>query len=157
MAPETREDGFHEIQLSGKQLLFAVMAFMVGSAAVFLSGVLVGRNFERGRTPRLASLSASSESSGSQGSSDTKSDPASVEKPPTVVRPGYDPTKAQPPASSTDRADGKAASAAVAAATAAAQQKAAASAPGAPAPPTQVSSNRPPTLPAVPRGQLEAL
>ncbi len=36
-------DGFHEIQLSGKQLVFLFMAATVASVVVFLCGVLVGR------------------------------------------------------------------------------------------------------------------
>jgi cell division protein FtsN len=38
------EDGFHEIQLSGKQLVFLFMATTVVSVFIFLCGVLVGRN-----------------------------------------------------------------------------------------------------------------
>jgi DedD protein len=37
------EDGFHEIQLSGKQLAFLFMATTVVSIVIFLCGVLVGR------------------------------------------------------------------------------------------------------------------
>jgi DedD protein len=37
------EDGFHEIQLSGKQLVFLFMATTVVSVVIFLCGVLVGR------------------------------------------------------------------------------------------------------------------
>jgi hypothetical protein len=35
------EDGFHEIQLSGKQLVFLFMATTVVSVVIFLCGVLV--------------------------------------------------------------------------------------------------------------------
>jgi DedD protein len=38
------EEGFHEIQLSGKQLVFLFMATTVVSVFIFLCGVLVGRN-----------------------------------------------------------------------------------------------------------------
>jgi cell division septation protein DedD len=38
------DDGFHEIQLSGKQLVFLFMATTVVSVVIFLCGVLVGRN-----------------------------------------------------------------------------------------------------------------
>jgi cell division septation protein DedD len=38
------EDGFHEIQLSGKQLVFLFMATTVISVVIFLCGVLVGRS-----------------------------------------------------------------------------------------------------------------
>ena len=37
------EDAFHEIQLSGKQLVFLFMATTVVSVVIFLCGVLVGR------------------------------------------------------------------------------------------------------------------
>ena len=88
LASDTRADDFHEIQLNGKQLLFAVMATMVASAAIFLLGVIVGRNFERGRTSRASSVAMVDE---------VRRDPAVAERPPTVVEPGYDPTKAPPP------------------------------------------------------------
>ena len=40
---ENDDDGFHEIQLSGKQLVFLCMATTVVSIVIFLCGVLVGR------------------------------------------------------------------------------------------------------------------
>jgi DedD protein len=40
---DTAEDGFHEIQLSGKQLVFLFMVTTVILVVTFLSGVLVGR------------------------------------------------------------------------------------------------------------------
>lgn len=44
------DDGFHEIQLNGKQLVFLFMAVTVVSVVIFLCGVLVGRGVldERG-------------------------------------------------------------------------------------------------------------
>lgn len=47
------DDGFHEIQLSGKQLVFLFMATTVVSVVIFLCGVLVGRGVqaERGGEP----------------------------------------------------------------------------------------------------------
>lgn len=39
----TSDDGFHEIQLNGKQLVFLFMAVTVVSVVIFLCGVLVGR------------------------------------------------------------------------------------------------------------------
>jgi DedD protein len=42
-APHDGEDAFHEIQLSGKQLVFLFMATTVVSVVIFLCGVLVGR------------------------------------------------------------------------------------------------------------------
>jgi cell division septation protein DedD len=43
MASTTSDDGFHEIQLNGKQLVFLFMAVTVVSVVIFLCGVLVGR------------------------------------------------------------------------------------------------------------------
>ena len=48
------DDGFHEIQLSGKQLVFLFMATTVVSVVIFLCGVLVGRGCsKRGGKRRL--------------------------------------------------------------------------------------------------------
>ena len=41
---DSTEDGFHEIQLSGKQLVFVGMTVTIVFVAIFLCGVLVGRN-----------------------------------------------------------------------------------------------------------------
>lgn len=46
---EPAEDGFHEIQLSGKQLVFLFMATSVVLVVIFLCGVLVGRDVRAGR------------------------------------------------------------------------------------------------------------
>jgi cell division septation protein DedD len=43
LSHDAGEDGFHEIQLSGKQLVFLFMATTVVSVVIFLCGVLVGR------------------------------------------------------------------------------------------------------------------
>ncbi|MEX1129483.1 MAG: SPOR domain-containing protein [Vicinamibacterales bacterium] len=43
---ETTDDGFHEIQLSGKQLVFLFMVTTVTLIFVFLVGVLVGRGVD---------------------------------------------------------------------------------------------------------------
>ena len=40
---EFGDDGFHEIHLSGKQLVFLFMATTVVSIVIFLCGVQVGR------------------------------------------------------------------------------------------------------------------
>jgi cell division septation protein DedD len=55
---ESRDDGFHEIQLNGKQLVFLFMAATVVSVVIFLCGVLVGRGVrvERGAGIDVASL-----------------------------------------------------------------------------------------------------
>ena len=56
MASHTQDDGFHEIQLNGKQLVFLFMAATVVSVVIFLCGVLVGRGVraERGNTATMA-------------------------------------------------------------------------------------------------------
>src|SRR5687767_14193603 len=42
-ALDAGDDGFHEIQLNGKQLVFLGMATTLVSVVIFLCGVLVGR------------------------------------------------------------------------------------------------------------------
>ena len=53
LAAHTQDDGFHEIQLNGKQLVFLFMAATVVSVVIFLCGVLVGRGVraETGGSP----------------------------------------------------------------------------------------------------------
>lgn len=62
MAAYTENDGFHEIQLNGKQLVFLFMAATVVSVVIFLCGVLVGRGVraERGDLAQNAENSAAS-------------------------------------------------------------------------------------------------
>ena len=57
------DDGFHEIHLSGKQLVFLFMATTVVAVVVFLCGVLVGRGVrsEQAADPLANSTMASSE------------------------------------------------------------------------------------------------
>jgi DedD protein len=57
---EGSDDGFHEIQLSGKQLVFLFMATTVVSVVIFLCGVLVGRGvrIDRASATDEASLAA---------------------------------------------------------------------------------------------------
>jgi len=49
------DDGFHEIQLNGKQLIFLFMAATVVSVVIFLCGVMVGRGVRSGRGETSAS------------------------------------------------------------------------------------------------------
>jgi cell division septation protein DedD len=44
------DEGFHEIQLNGKQLVFLFMAATVVSVVIFLCGVLVGRGVRTGQS-----------------------------------------------------------------------------------------------------------
>ena len=43
------DEGFHEIQLNGKQLVFLFMAATVISVVIFLCGVMVGRGVQTAR------------------------------------------------------------------------------------------------------------
>src|SRR5918993_5349545 len=64
------DEGFHEIQLNGKQLVFLFMAATVVSVVIFLCGVMVGRgvpdrsalaaNESAGATPDSASSESAS-------------------------------------------------------------------------------------------------
>ena len=87
MAQQTQDEGFHEIQLNGKQLVFLFMAATVVSVVIFLCGVLVGRGV---RTqvggPSDAPVNTISETSPTQ--------PALPAPAPTA---GSDPTTAAPP------------------------------------------------------------
>lgn len=58
MATTTTDDGFHEIQLNGKQLVFLFMAVTVVSVVIFLCGVLVGRGVRGERALQAADASA---------------------------------------------------------------------------------------------------
>ena len=51
MGTTTTDDGFHEIQLNGKQLVFLFMSTVVILVVVFLFGVLVGRGVRSDRGP----------------------------------------------------------------------------------------------------------
>ena len=53
---QTQDEGFHEIQLNGKQLVFLFMAATVVSVVIFLCGVLVGRGV-RAERAALAEVS----------------------------------------------------------------------------------------------------
>ena len=55
------DDGFHEIQLSGKQLVFLFMATTVISVVIFLCGVLVGRQVRAEEISAAVGLVASAE------------------------------------------------------------------------------------------------
>ena len=65
------DEGFHEIQLNGKQLVFLFMAATVVSVVVFLLGVMVGRNV---RQP-AAEIAAVSTGPAADPTVDPKADP----------------------------------------------------------------------------------
>ena len=91
LTAHTQDDGFHEIQLNGKQLVFLFMAATVVSVVIFLCGVLVGRGVraERSADADAAGLSAAAEptpQAPAPGATPTPagSDPTAAAAPPTV-------------------------------------------------------------------------
>jgi len=82
------DDGFHEIQLNGKQLVFLFMAATVVSVVIFLCGVLVGRGVRAERSGEAESAELSN-----------VADPASqaAAATPAPLLPGSDPTAAAAP------------------------------------------------------------
>ena len=72
------EDGFHEIQLSGKQLVFLFMATTVVSVVIFLCGVLVGRGVraERGEDPGVVAAAQVAPPTTSPSASEAPTPPA---------------------------------------------------------------------------------
>jgi cell division septation protein DedD len=85
VAHHAHDDGFHEIQLNGKQLVFLFMAATVVSVVIFLCGVLVGRGVRAERAVAEASAA----------NADPALQPATA--PPTQPPAGSDPTAAAPP------------------------------------------------------------
>jgi cell division septation protein DedD len=86
LAAHTHDDGFHEIQLNGKQLVFLFMLATVVSVVIFLCGVLVGRGVHAERTVAQEQALATS------GSDATPQAAATA-----PATPGSDPTAAAPP------------------------------------------------------------
>jgi DedD protein len=86
VATQAQDDGFHEIQLNGKQLVFLFMAATVVSVVIFLCGVLVGRGVraERG-AGESAAVNPAAETMPQQPSA------------PAPTPAGSDPTAAAPP------------------------------------------------------------
>jgi DedD protein len=58
VAHDIQDEGFHEIQLNGKQLVFLFMAATVVSVVIFLCGVLVGRGVRVERSIAVESAAA---------------------------------------------------------------------------------------------------
>jgi cell division septation protein DedD len=88
LAAHTQDDGFHEIQLNGKQLVFLFMAATVVSVVIFLCGVLVGRGVRAERGIEVAELStadpAPQQAAASPTSTPAGSDPTAASAPPAV-------------------------------------------------------------------------
>jgi cell division septation protein DedD len=89
------EDGFHEIQLNGKQLVFLFMAATVVSVVIFLCGVLVGRGVqaERAADAGLAAIEMSAEPLPEAFATETATpagaDPTTAAAPPAVDELSY--------------------------------------------------------------------
>jgi cell division septation protein DedD len=90
---ESRDDGFHEIQLNGKQLVFLFMAATVVSVVIFLCGVLVGRGVrdERSAVVENAALGEP-----------PAADPAPPAAAPAPAAVSADPRTAAPPTATED-------------------------------------------------------
>jgi len=93
VAHQIQDEGFHEIQLNGKQLVFLFMAATVVSVVIFLCGVLVGRGV---RANQVASAEASAASTPGETS------PQQAPSPPQPTPAGSDPTAAAPPPAPAD-------------------------------------------------------
>ncbi len=83
---QAQDEGFHEIQLNGKQLVFLFMATTVVSVVIFLLGVLVGRGVRAERTAADAAAAA------------TVAETPQAAPPSTPLTPAADPTAAEAPA-----------------------------------------------------------
>jgi cell division septation protein DedD len=94
VASHVQDDGFHEIQLNGKQLVFLFMAATVVSVVIFLFGVLVGRGVraERGGVDVAGNTIPETLAT-------TPQQPAAASTPAPA---GSDPTTAAPPPAATD-------------------------------------------------------
>jgi cell division septation protein DedD len=93
VAQQIQDEGFHEIQLNGKQLVFLFMAATVVSVVIFLCGVLVGRGVR-------SQLAGGSDTPVATNEETTPTQPAT---PAPAPAPGSDPrTVATPPPPSED-------------------------------------------------------
>src|SRR5437762_1745197 len=91
LAHDLQDEGFHEIQLNGKQLVFLFMAATVVSVVIFLLGVFVGRGVRAERTL----VSDTTAPSGAVAETSPSPQPATaIPAPPPA---GSDPTAAAPP------------------------------------------------------------
>jgi DedD protein len=90
LAAQSYDDGFHEIQLNGKQLVFLFMMATVVSVVIFLCGVLVGRGLpaERAATQEASLNASAAEATTPQATAPPAAAPAPA---------GWDPTAAAPP------------------------------------------------------------
>ena len=90
-----QDEGFHEIQLNGKQVVFLFMAATVVSVVIFLCGVLVGRGVRVDR-PAMADLGPVS------AQAETTPPPSPQPAPAAAATAGSDPRTAAPPPDTDD-------------------------------------------------------
>jgi DedD protein len=91
LSHDAGEDAFHEIQLSGKQLVFLFMVTTVISVLIFLCGVMVGRGVH------AESVSAAGTPPANQSEPVSTSGPAVADRtPPPAVTPPAPPAEGSP-------------------------------------------------------------
>jgi len=102
---QNADEGFHEIQLSGKQIVFLFMATTVVSVVIFLCGVLVGRGVQAQRATQQETLGggaapagAGAEAAPSSTDAGTLTYPQRLEGDQPVVERLNPPAAAPPPA-----------------------------------------------------------
>jgi cell division septation protein DedD len=87
------DDGFHEIQLNGKQLVFLFMAATVVSVVIFLCGVLVGRGVRAERidveSAELGTIAEPAPQSSAVATPPPGSDPTAAAAPPAPEELSY--------------------------------------------------------------------
>ena len=89
------DEGFHEIQLNGKQLVFLFMAATVVSVVIFLCGVMVGRGVRAERAEAAATEDAIGATSPEAEALEADADPPSAAEP--AQQPSAPPDQAPPP------------------------------------------------------------
>jgi DedD protein len=80
---DAAEDGFHEIQLSGKQIVFLFMVLTVASAVIFLLGVLVGRDLRSERVDAAGNAPITASNPAPEPAADSGAAAAEPPSPPT--------------------------------------------------------------------------
>jgi DedD protein len=78
------DEGFHEIQLNGKQLVFLFMAATVVSVVIFLCGVMVGRGVRSQQTAGLPELEETAGMTADAGGTNPARGPETPVPPPDV-------------------------------------------------------------------------
>ena len=144
----SQDDGFREIQLSGKQLVFLFMAVTVVLVVTFLTGVLVGRGVRAERsaaaqaeatdTPELPDRAAAlvpaedptKAAAPAPVGDDPDAPPAKTDEQPPEAAPRTTPASSQPTDTAADKAPAPPSTTPAAAAAATAKTDAAAPAPG---------------------------